>query len=170
VRAGGRDVRELAADGVRSGIAWCGAGTHLFDSTLRANLLLAAPDAPDIALVRALERAQLGPWLRGLPAGLDTALGEHGGPVSGGERQRLGIARAVLAARPVLVLDEPTAHLDPATADALAAELLALSAGHTALIVTHRPEQVPGLPTLHLPDARAEPVPSEPYGGLSAVS
>jgi ATP-binding cassette, subfamily C, bacterial CydCD len=150
LRADGHDVRELAGEDVRAGIAWCGARAHLFDSTLRANLLLAAPDATDDDLVAALGRAQLGTWLTGLPLGLDTPIGEHGGPVSGGERQRLGIARAVLAHRPVWVLDEPTAHLDAATADALAAELMTVTAGRTALIVTHRPEQTPELPQLRV--------------------
>ena len=148
--ADGRDVRGLAAEDVRSGIAWCGARTHLFDSTLAANLRLAAPDADDDALVDALRRAQLGDWFATLPDGLATAVGEHGGAVSGGERQRIGIARALLARRPVFVLDEPTAHLDGATGDALAAELLAVTEGHTALVVTHRPEQTPGLPELRI--------------------
>ena len=150
LRADGHDVRELPSEDVRAGIAWCGARAHLFDSTLRANLLLAAPDATDDDLVAALRQAQLGAWLAGLPRGLDTPIGEHGGPVSGGERQRLGIARAVLARRPVWVLDEPTAHLDAATADALAAELMTVTAGRTALIVTHRPEQTPALPQLRV--------------------
>ncbi|MBW0115087.1 thiol reductant ABC exporter subunit CydC, partial [Pseudonocardia abyssalis] len=152
LRADGHDVRGLAGDDVRHGIAWCGARTHLFDSTLRANLALAAPDATDAQLVAALGRARLGDWFAGLPDGLDTAVGEHGGAVSGGERQRIGITRALLAERNVLVLDEPTAHLDPATADALAAELLAVTEGRTALIVTHRPEQTPGLPEVRIGD------------------
>jgi ATP-binding cassette subfamily C protein CydCD len=141
----GRDATGLTGDAVRRGLAWCGAWTHLFDSTLRANLLLAAPQASDGEVVDALRRAQLGEWLAGLPHGLDTALGAHGGPVSGGERQRLGIARALLADRPVLLLDEPTAHLDPPTAAALSAELMATTRGRTALLVTHHPEQTPGL-------------------------
>jgi ATP-binding cassette subfamily C protein CydCD len=150
VLADGRDVLDLACDTVRRGIAWCGAAAHLFDNTLRANLLLASPAATDDDLVAALERAQLGGWLATLPAGLDTPIGEHGKAVSGGERQRIGVTRALLADRPITILDEPTAHLDPDTADALAAELLDLTRGQTALIVTHRPEQTPGLPQLHL--------------------
>jgi ATP-binding cassette subfamily C protein CydCD len=86
----------------------------------------------------------------GLPDGLDTAIGRHGGAVSGGERQRLGVARAVLADRPVLLLDEPTAHLDTETAAAMAAELLEVTDGRSALIVTHRPEHVPDLPVVEL--------------------
>ena len=146
----GRDTTGLTGDAVRRGLAWCGAWTHLFDSTLRANLLLAAPHASDGEVVDALRRAQLGEWLAGLPHGLDTALGAHGGKVSGGERQRLGIARALLADRPVLLLDEPTAHLDPPTAAALSAELMATTRGRTALLITHHPEQTPGLPQVRI--------------------
>ncbi|MDT7710890.1 MAG: ATP-binding cassette, subfamily bacterial CydCD, partial [Pseudonocardiales bacterium] len=155
VLADGRDVHTLTGDAVRRGISWCGARTHLFDSTLRANLLLAAPGAGDDDVLAVLDAAQLGGWFATLPDGLDTAVGEHGGAVSGGERQRLGVARALLADRPVLLLDEPTAHLDPATSEALAAELLAATEGRTALIVTHRPGQTPGLPVLRLSGADA---------------
>jgi ATP-binding cassette subfamily C protein CydCD len=101
-------------------------------------------------VIVALRRACLGEWFDALPDGLDTLVGEHGGAVSGGERQRLGVARALLAGRPVLLFDEPTAHLDPATADALAGELLAATAGRTALFVTHRPEQARGLQEIGL--------------------
>lgn len=150
VLADGRDARELMADEVRRGIAWCGPWTHLFDGTLRANLLLARPDAGDGELVAALHRARLGDWLAGLPEGLGTLVGGHGGAVSGGERQRLGIARVLLADRPVLLLDEPTAHLDAGTAAALSDELLDATTGRTALIVTHRLDQLPGLPEVRL--------------------
>ena len=150
VLADGRDARELTGDELRAGVGWCGPQTHLFDNTLRANLLLARPDADDDALLDALRRARLGTWYDGLPKGLDTWVGAHGGTVSGGERQRVGVARALLADRPVLLFDEPTAHLDRACADALSTELLAATADRTALIVTHRPDQVPTLPELRL--------------------
>jgi ABC-type thiamine transport system ATPase subunit len=75
------------------------------------------------------------------------------------ERQRIGVARALLADRPVLLFDEPTAHLDPATADDLAAELMAATAGRTALIVTHLPEQTPGLPELQIDRRKADRAP-----------
>lgn len=154
--AGGRDARDLTGDELRRGIAWCGPHAHLFDSTLRENLRVSAPRATDDELVAVLHRARLGGWLATLPEGLDTFVGEHGGTVSGGERQRIGVARALLADRPIMLFDEPTAHLDEPTARALAAELLAATAGRTALIVTHRPEQTPGLPLVRLGTGRTD--------------
>ncbi|HEU5475924.1 MAG TPA: thiol reductant ABC exporter subunit CydD [Actinophytocola sp.] len=144
------DTRHAAPDAVRARIAWCGPDTHLFDSTLRENLRLARPDAGDGELRAALHRARLGGWLDSLPHGLDTALGAHGTAVSGGERARIGVARALLADRPFLVLDEPTAHLDGATAAELAADLAELTANRAALIVTHRPAEFPGLAVIRL--------------------
>ncbi|NMH97522.1 thiol reductant ABC exporter subunit CydD [Pseudonocardia acidicola] len=166
--ADGRDVHDLTGDELRRGIAWCGPHTHLFDSTLRANLQLAAPHAGDAELIAALHRTRLGDWLARLPDGLDTRIGEHGGTVSGGERQRIGVARALLADRPIMLFDEPTAHLDAATGDALAAELLAATAGRTALVVTHRPEQTPGLPQVRLGHAR--PAAARPPGPVLQLS
>lgn len=142
------DTRAYDGDSVREQIAWCGPETHLFDSSLRENLRLARPSAGDADLRAALTRAQLGPWLSGLPDGLDTPLGAHGTPVSGGERQRIGVARALLSDRPILLLDEPTAHLDAPTAAALAADVLAATEGRSALVVTHRPAEFASLPTV----------------------
>jgi ATP-binding cassette subfamily C protein CydCD len=146
------DTRLATGDAVRAHLAWCGPDTHLFDGSLRQNLLLAKENATDAELCAALRRAQLGPWLAGLPDGLDTPLGAHGTGVSGGERQRIGVARALLADRPFLVLDEPTAHLDGATATELAADLRDLTANRAALIVTHRPDDFPDLPVITLAD------------------
>ncbi|WP_216215254.1 thiol reductant ABC exporter subunit CydD [Amycolatopsis aidingensis] len=144
----GTDTRICRGTDARARIGWCGPETHLFDSTLRANLLLARPGATEAELVTSLRRARLGDWLDGLPDGLDTALGAHGTPLSCGERQRIGLARTLLADRPVLLLDEPTAHLDGANAAELAADLTALAATRPALIVTHRPDDFPGLPAV----------------------
>ena len=85
-----------------------------------------------------LARVGLGDWLAGLPAGLATAVGPTGTRLSGGQRQRVAVARALLADFPILMLDEPAEHLDPAAADALTADLLALTEGHSTLFVTHR--------------------------------
>ncbi|MEU5266599.1 thiol reductant ABC exporter subunit CydD [Amycolatopsis sp. NPDC021455] len=149
----GTDTSTCDGDAVRDRIAWCGPDTHLFDSTLRENLRLARPSATDAELRTALGQAQLSPWLTHLPEGLDTALGTHGTPVSGGERQRIGVARALLSDRPILLLDEPTAHLDAPTATALAADVLAATEGRSALVVTHRPAEFAELPAIRLGDA-----------------
>jgi thiol reductant ABC exporter CydC subunit len=135
---GGVDARSLASDDLRHVVGLCAQEPHVFDSTLRENLRLARPGASDDDLREALAAARLLDWVQTLPDGLDTFVGERGAQLSGGERQRLALARALLADFPVLVLDEPTANLDPATADALTADLLAATRGRTTLLVTHR--------------------------------
>jgi ATP-binding cassette subfamily C protein CydCD len=145
------DARDLFSDDVRSRMAWCGPGAHLFDSTLRQNLLVARPDATPEQLTDALRRAGLRSWWENLPDGLDTRLGGIGPGVSGGEHQRIGIARALLADRPVLVLDEPTAHLDAATAEQLCTDLVELARGRTTLVATHRPGEMAGFHEIRMP-------------------
>lgn len=126
----------LRLDDVRRTVGLVDDDPHVFASTLRENLRLARPEATDADLARALAACSLGDWLAGLPAGLDTRLGEGAAHVSGGERARLGLARAVLADQPVLVLDEPTAHLDTATASAVAEDLLGAE-DRTVVWITH---------------------------------
>lgn len=110
----------------------------MFRTSLAANLRLARPDATDAQLLQVLEEVGLLPWLGSLPNGLATNLGEGNRALSGGERQRLGVARALVAGRPIVVLDEPTAHLDAwAEADLCERTITAL-AGRTLLWMTHR--------------------------------
>jgi thiol reductant ABC exporter CydC subunit len=136
----GRDAREYAQRDVRGTFALAGQNAHLFDTSIRANLRLARPGAPDSELMAALDRARLAEWVAALPDGLDTIVGEEGMRLSGGQRQRLVFARALLADAPVLVLDEPTAHLDTATAERLVDDVLDASAARTVLLITHRSE------------------------------
>ena len=115
VTIGGRDIREYRQTDIRRTFALAGQNAHVFNSTIRANLSLARPAATDADLEDALRRARIGDWVASLPDGLDTLVGEEGTQLSGGQRQRLTLARALLADAPVLILDEPTAHLDSET-------------------------------------------------------
>jgi ATP-binding cassette, subfamily C, bacterial CydCD len=133
----GVDLRALALDDVRRDVGLVDDDPYVFASTLAANVRLARPAAEDAEVAAALSAAHLGPWLDGLPDGLLTLVGEGHHQVSGGERARLGIARAILADQPILVLDEPTAHLDTSTAQAVADDLLTASSGRSVLWITH---------------------------------
>jgi ABC-type multidrug transport system fused ATPase/permease subunit len=137
-RVDGLDVRTLSGDDVRSTYGHVSADAHVFDSTVRENLRFVRPDADDEDLWRALRAARLAAWVTHLPDGLDTFVGERGARMSAGERIRLALARAFLADRPVLLLDEPTAGLDPETATALTRELLDVARDRAVLLVTHR--------------------------------
>ena len=136
----GRDARDHRQSDVRAMFSLAGQGAHLFNSTIRQNLLLARPDATDDELSAALARARLAAWVDGLPDGIDTLVGEEGRRLSGGQRQRLVLARALLHDAPVLVLDEPTAHLDAATAEALMADVFSAAGDAAVLLITHRSE------------------------------
>jgi ATP-binding cassette, subfamily C, bacterial CydC len=140
VTLAGRDVRDLGQRDVRATFALAGQNAYVFGSTIRANLSLARPSATDDELWDVLRRARLADWVSSLPDGLETLVGEEGTQLSGGQRQRLTLARALLSDAPVLLLDEPTAHLDPETADALVRDVFAAADGRSVLLITHRPE------------------------------
>ncbi len=158
----GQDVRDYSQEDVRRTFALAGQDAHLFNSTIRANLRLARPEASDEELESALEHARIGEWVASLPDGLDTLVGEEGMQLSGGQRQRLVLARAVLADAPVLILDEPTAHLDTVTAEALMDDVLDAAPDRTVLLISHRPEGLDRVDETIAIDAQpVERIPSE---------
>ena len=140
VTIAGHDLREYRQEDVRRVFALAGQDAHVFHATIRANVALGRPEATDGELWDALYRVRLGSWAATLPKGLDTLVGEDGTELSGGQRQRLTLARALLADAQVLILDEPTAHVDPETAEELVRDIFAAAGRRTVLLITHRPE------------------------------
>jgi ABC-type multidrug transport system fused ATPase/permease subunit len=134
----GVELASLAGDDVRTVVGLVTQDAHIFETTLAQNLRVGHHDATDSQLRAALDRVGLAPWLAELPAGLSTEVGGRGARLSGGQRQRVAVARAVLAEFPVLVLDEPAEHLDRPAADAMTADLLALTSGRSTVLITHR--------------------------------
>ncbi len=142
----GQDLRRYRLEDVRRTLAVAGQDSHVFATSIRENVRLARPGASDDEIVAALRLARIDEWVESLPDGLDTMVGEEGGWLSGGQHQRLTIARALLVDAPILVLDEPTAHLDSDTAARLIDDVLAATEGRSLLLITHRPE---GLDRMH---------------------
>ncbi len=138
VRMGGHDLRAYELDALRSRIALVTQDTFLFNDTLRANVLLARPEASDAELHEALARSALAEFVDGLPDGPDTMVGERGLRLSGGQRQRVAIARAFLKDAPVLVLDEATSHLDAVSERAVYGALDDLMGDRTTVVIAHR--------------------------------
>ncbi|MFC2029114.1 thiol reductant ABC exporter subunit CydC [Chloroflexota bacterium] len=138
ILVGGRELQRFGLEEWRRMIAVVGQRTHLFNGTVRENLLMARPGASDAELFDVVRQAQLDEFIRSTPLGFDTWIGEQGLRLSGGERQRLAIARALLKDAPILILDEPTAHLDALAEQSVSEALKPLRGGRTTLIVSHR--------------------------------
>ena len=138
VRIGGLDVRDVTLQSLRDTVGVVTQDAHMFHDTIRANLLYAKPGATDDELWGALEAAQVGPLVHALPDGLDTVVGDRGYRLSGGEKQRMAIARLLLKAPGVVVLDEATAHLDSESEAAVQEALRTALAGRTSIVIAHR--------------------------------
>ncbi|WP_372790578.1 thiol reductant ABC exporter subunit CydD [Paraconexibacter sp.] len=140
VTCGGIDLRDVELDAWRARLAWVPQFPRVFAGTIAENVRLGAPTASAQRVEQALREANLGALLTGLPQGVDTRVGEGGRPLSAGEAQRLALARVVVSDAPLLVVDEPTAHLDERSAAEVADALRRLAAGRTVLIAEHRPQ------------------------------
>ena len=134
----GRDVREITKKSLRAQIAIVLQDTLLFSTTVRENIAYGRPDATEDEIIEAARRAQADEFIRQMPQGYDSLVGERGGHLSVGQRQRIGIARAFLKNAPILLLDEPTSALDPTTEAAIMETIKDLMRGRTTLIATHR--------------------------------
>ncbi|MET3804168.1 ATP-binding cassette subfamily B protein [Nakamurella sp. UYEF19] len=138
VRIGDVDVKDATLQSLRDSIGVVAQDAHMFHDTIRANLLYAKPDATEAELIDSLRSAQIWPLVSSLPEGLDTVVGDRGHRLSGGEKQRLAIARVLLKAPDVVILDEATAHLDSESEAAVQQALSAALAGRTSLVIAHR--------------------------------
>lgn len=138
VRIGGHDIRDLTLQSLRDTVGVVTQDAHLFHDTLRANLLYARPDADEKDLTEACRAALIWDAVQALPDGLDTVVGDRGYRLSGGEKQRIALARLLLKAPPVVVLDEATAHLDSESEAAIQRALKTALAGRTSLVIAHR--------------------------------
>jgi ATP-binding cassette subfamily B protein len=146
VRIGGHDVRDLTLRSLHDTVGVVTQDAHMFHDTLRANLLYARPDASEHEVVEACEAARIWETVSALPDGLDTVVGDRGYRLSGGEKQRVALARLLLKSPPVVVLDEATAHLDSESEAAIQRALRTALSGRTSLVIAHR------LSTIHEAD------------------
>jgi ATP-binding cassette, subfamily B, bacterial len=138
VRVGGDDIRDVTLESLHDVVGVVTQDSHLFHDTIRANLTYARPEATELELIEACEAAQIWDLVASLPDGLDTVVGDRGYRLSGGEKQRVALARLLLKAPSVVVLDEATAHLDSESEVAVQHALKSALAGRTSLVIAHR--------------------------------
>lgn len=138
VSVGGHDVREFTCDSLLSNISMVFQNVYLFHDTIRKNICFGKPDATEEEMIEAAKKARCHDFIMALPDGYDTVVGEGGGSLSGGEKQRISIARAILKDAPIIILDEATASVDPENEHLIQAALSELTKGKTIVTIAHR--------------------------------
>ena len=135
---GGHDIRQLTCDSLLSNISMVFQNVYLFHDTIRANICFGKPDATEEEMIAAAKKACCHEFIMALPQGYDTAIGEGGGTLSGGEKQRISIARAMLKDAPIIILDEATASVDPENEHLIQSAISELTRGKTIITIAHR--------------------------------
>ena len=138
IRVGGHDLREFTCDSLLSNISMVFQNVYLFHDTIRANILFGKPDATEEEMIEAAKKARCHDFIMALPDGYDTVVGEGGGTLSGGEKQRISIARAILKNAPIIILDEATASIDPENEHLIQQAISELTRGKTIITIAHR--------------------------------
>ena len=138
IRVGGHDLREFTCDSLLSNISMVFQNVYLFHDTIRANILFGKPDATEEEMIKAAKKARCHDFIMALPDGYDTIVGEGGGTLSGGEKQRISIARAILKNAPIIILDEATASIDPENEHLIQQAISELTRGKTIITIAHR--------------------------------
>ncbi len=138
ISVGGHDLREMTCDSLLSNISMVFQNVYLFNDTIRANICFGKPDATDEEMIAAAKKARCHDFISALPNGYDTVIGEGGGTLSGGEKQRISIARAILKNAPIIILDEATASIDPENEHLIQSAISELTRGKTIITIAHR--------------------------------
>ena len=138
IRVGGHDLREFTCDSLLCNISMVFQNVYLFHDTIRANILFGKPDATEEEMIEAAKKARCHDFIMALPDGYDTVIGEGGSSLSGGEKQRISIARAMLKDAPIIILDEATASIDPENEHLIQEAISALTHGKTIITIAHR--------------------------------
>lgn len=138
ISVGGHDIRQLTCDSLLSNISMVFQNVYLFHDTIRANICFGKPDATEEEMIAAAKKACCHDFIMALPQGYDTVIGEGGAHLSGGEKQRISIARAMLKDAPIVILDEATANVDPENEDRLQKAIEALTRDKTIIMIAHR--------------------------------